>query len=36
MHLLRHLIRPDDLLNLWIETDNLRLDPEPSGAGSCD
>lgn len=32
MNLLRHLIRPDDLLNLWIETDNLRLDPEP-GSG---
>ncbi len=32
MHLLRHLIRPDDLLNLWIETDNLRLDPEPATA----
>lgn len=29
MNLLQHLIRPDDLLNLWIETDNLRLDPAP-------
>lgn len=27
------LIRPDDLLNLWIETDNLRLERDPPLAG---
>jgi len=35
MNLLQHLIRPDDLLNLWIETDNLRLDPEPGDGAAA-
>ncbi|MGE3298294.1 MAG: hypothetical protein AB7I68_13220 [Porticoccaceae bacterium] len=35
MNLLQHLIRPDDLLNLWIETDNLRLDPKPGDGAAA-
>ncbi|MGE3297949.1 MAG: hypothetical protein AB7I68_11450 [Porticoccaceae bacterium] len=35
MNLLQHLIRPDDLLNLWIETDNLRLDADPGDGAAA-